>query len=220
LQISLGGGLYDVNGLRYLPRQDGGDNGRISQYAIYVSTDGANWGTAVASGTFADTADEQEVLFAPVLATHVRLVALGSYDGDPWTSVAELNVLGDVSSVNPIDTDNDGIFDDQDNCILIPNGPLIPNAGDNSQRDTDGDGYGNMCDADLINTDGLNTVNLSDYSQFRGVFGTSAPGVAPYSLSDHADFNGDGVVNLSDYSIFRASFGKAPGPSCCAISQP
>ena len=97
LQISLGG-RYTISGLRYLPRQDGDDNGRIRQYEIYVSTDGASWGTAVASGTFPDTAAEQEVLFAPVPATHVRLVALNSYDGDPWTAVAELNVLGDTTS--------------------------------------------------------------------------------------------------------------------------
>ena len=72
------------------------------------------------------------------------------------------------------------------------------------QRDTDGDGYGNVCDADLT---GDGQVNLSDYSVFRSNFGSADP---------DADFNGDGVVNLSDYSIFRASFGKAPGPSCCA----
>ena len=97
LQISLGG-LYAISGLRYLPRQDGDDNGRIRRYAIYVSTDGATWGAAVTSGTFQDTAAGQEVSFAPVLATHVRLVALDSYDGDPWTSVAELNLLGNTTS--------------------------------------------------------------------------------------------------------------------------
>ena len=97
LQISLGG-LYAISGLRYLPRQDGDDNGRIRRYAIYVSTDGATWGAAVTSGTFQDTAAGQEVSFAPVRATHVRLVALDSYDGDPWTSVAELKLLGDTTS--------------------------------------------------------------------------------------------------------------------------
>ena len=98
----------------------------------------------------------------------------------------------------PSDTDGDGMHDNIDNCINVANA---------DQRDTDGDGYGNACDADLVNTDGLNIVNLSDYSVFRSVFGTADP---------DADFNGDGIVNLSDYSIFRAAFGKAPGPSCCA----
>ena len=98
----------------------------------------------------------------------------------------------------PSDTDGDGMHDNIDNCINVANA---------DQRDTDGDGYGNACDADLVNTDGQNIVNLSDYSVFRSVFGTADP---------DADFNGDGMVNLSDYSIFRAAFGKAPGPSCCA----
>jgi len=94
-----------------------------------------------------------------------------------------------------VDTDSDGVFDNLDNCIAHLNA---------DQRDTDGDGYGNVCDADLT---GDAQVNLSDYSVFRSKFGTTDP---------DADFNGDGTVNLSDYSIFRAAFGKAPGPSCCA----
>jgi hypothetical protein len=110
-----------------------------------------------------------------------------------------------------LDSDNDGVPDYQDNCILKPNGPLIPDAGGNSQRDTDGEGYGNIFDADLNNFDAL--LNLSDYSGFRSVFGAPSPLSLP---AEHGDFNGDGLVNLSDYSIFRSSFGKAPGPSCCA----
>lgn len=106
------------------------------------------------------------------------------------------------------DEDKDGIPDITDNCTSVAN---------SDQRDTDADGYGNICDADF---NGDNTVNLSDYSQFRSVFGTTAPGVEPYTLSDHADFDGSGQVNLSDYSIFRSSFGGAPGPSCCGTSAP
>ena len=100
-----------------------------------------------------------------------------------------------------IDTDGDTIDDAIDNCTLVAN---------TDQRDTDGDQYGNICDADLVNTDGLSIVNLSDYSLFRSAFGKP---VVLNTLTDHADFTGDGFVNLSDYSIFRASFGKAPGPS-------
>jgi hypothetical protein len=96
------------------------------------------------------------------------------------------------SILSGLDTDGDTIDDAIDNCTLVPN---------TDQRNTDGDLYGNICDADL-NNDG--TVNLSDYSAFRSAFGTSDP---------DADFTGDGQVNLSDYSIFRRSFGKAPGPA-------
>jgi hypothetical protein len=105
------------------------------------------------------------------------------------------------------DTDSDGIPDSSDNCTLVANGTLIPDAGGNSQLDTDGDGYGNVCDADL-NNDAI--VNLSDYSLFVSVFGTTATTPA----QENADFNGDGQVNLSDYLIFRSYFGQTPGPSC------
>nr|WP_305000427.1 hypothetical protein [Thiohalobacter thiocyanaticus] len=69
------------------------------------------------------------------------------------------------------------------------------------QRDTDGDGYGNRCDADLDNS-GL--VNLADFSLYRQRYGTD---------DADADFNGDGIVNLSDFSIFRSFYGNPPGPS-------
>ena len=101
-----------------------------------------------------------------------------------------------------LDTDGDGVDDALDNCILVAN---------TDQRDTDADQYGNFCDPDF-NSDG--TVSLDDFSQFRSVFGDTAPGVVPYVLADHADFNGDGTIDLSDNSIFRSLFGSAPGPSC------
>ena len=81
------------------------------------------------------------------------------------------------------DTDDDGIADGVDNC------PLTANA---NQRDTDGDGLGSLCDADLDN-DGV--VNLRDYGMFRQRFGTADP---------DADFNGSGLVTNSDFAIFRS----------------
>jgi large repetitive protein len=41
-----------LGGFRYLPRQVGGTNGTFALYRLYVSTDGINWGTPVASGDF------------------------------------------------------------------------------------------------------------------------------------------------------------------------
>jgi hypothetical protein len=110
-----------------------------------------------------------------------------------------------------VDTDSDGVFDNLDNCTLVANGPnTFPANSPLIQRDTDGDGFGNICDGDITG-DGI--VNLSDFSIFRSVFGAIAPAIAPFVASDHGDFNGDGSVNLSDFSIFRAYFGGPPGPS-------
>jgi DNA-binding beta-propeller fold protein YncE len=50
LVVDLGQG-YQVSGISYLARQDG-PNGRIADYEVYLSSDGASWGPAVASGTF------------------------------------------------------------------------------------------------------------------------------------------------------------------------
>jgi len=111
---------------------------------------------------------------------------------------ALLSVAGTAAA---LDSDKDGVDDAIDNCTDAPNGTLLPE-GDSaiSQRDTDGDNFGNVCDPDL-NNDG--TVSTEDFSLFRAVFGTSDP---------DADFNGDSTVSTEDFSIFRAYFGGPPGP--------
>jgi hypothetical protein len=101
-------------------------------------------------------------------------------------------VLGNATTLPCSDADNDGIPDMNDNCTLVAN---------TDQRDTNGDGYGNICDADLS---GDLLTNLTDFSLLRLAFGTAGP---------DADFNGDGTVNLSDFSLFRIMFGSPPGPS-------
>lgn len=90
------------------------------------------------------------------------------------------------------DSDGDGIADGSDNCIEVAN---------NDQRDTNGDGFGNICDADL-NNDG--TINFTDLGLLRTVF---------FGADTDADFNGDGVVNFLDLGILRSTFFGAPGPS-------
>ena len=101
IDINLGA-FYDVSGFRYLPRSDS-EYGRISGYEFYVSTDGTTWGTAVGTGTFANNSSEQEVTFTAKTGQYVRLVATSEVNGNPWTSVAEINVLGD-SGATPTPT--------------------------------------------------------------------------------------------------------------------
>lgn len=99
--------------------------------------------------------------------------------------------FADTVTAPVVDTDGDGVADNLDNCKLVTNA---------NQRNTDGDGYGNICDADL-NNDGI--VNQLDSGLFRAAFG---------STNANADFNGDGIVNQLDAGIFRARFGSVPGP--------
>src|ERR1035437_3018574 len=92
IQIDMGTGNL-ITGFRYLPRQDGGVNGRIGQYEFYATNDPSNWGTPLATGSFANDATEKQVLFAPNTYRYIRLRALTEANGGPWTSMAELTVL-------------------------------------------------------------------------------------------------------------------------------
>ncbi|MFI5999597.1 endo-alpha-N-acetylgalactosaminidase family protein [Streptomyces sp. NPDC051366] len=85
------GASYDVSALHCLPRQ-AQSNGRIADYQVFTSTDGVNWGTAAAAGTFPNTTARQDVTFTPRTARYVRLKATSEVAGNPWSSVAELNV--------------------------------------------------------------------------------------------------------------------------------
>jgi len=101
------------------------------------------------------------------------------------------------------DSDSDGVYDNNDNCIFVANGPDITDLGGNSQRDTNGDGYGNACDADL-NNDGI--VNWYDGVFFYYMQNNNNP---------DADFNGDGIVDDLDKAILIATsaLNQPPGPS-------
>ncbi|MFK8014491.1 MAG: thrombospondin type 3 repeat-containing protein [Gammaproteobacteria bacterium] len=100
----------------------------------------------------------------------------------------------------PADVDDDGVLDAVDNCTSVANP---------RQLDTDEDGYGNACDADL-NNDGI--VNVVDLGALRSVFfATDEPA---------ADLNGDGVVNVADLGVFRTLFFAPPGPSALAPVPP
>ncbi|MBJ6366663.1 discoidin domain-containing protein [Snuella sedimenti] len=100
IQINLGDS-YNITGLKYLPRQSG-SNGTIAGYEIYVSADGTNWGTAVATGTWANNTSEKTVTFTSKTGSFIRLVATSEINGNVWTTAAEINVLGtEASECNP-----------------------------------------------------------------------------------------------------------------------
>lgn len=90
------------------------------------------------------------------------------------------------------DSDGDAVPDDADNCTAVANP---------DQRDTNGDGFGNLCDPDL---DDDCMVNFNDLAAFKLVIFTSDP---------DADFDGNGFVNFLDLARMKSNFFQAPGPS-------
>ncbi|KAF2865028.1 hypothetical protein BDV95DRAFT_600043 [Massariosphaeria phaeospora] len=89
---------YVVNGVSIQPRQDNVGNGRIGEHRIELSTDGNNWGSAVAVGAYVNDATTKKTTFVAKPARYVRITALTEAQGQnyPWTSAAEINVYGDV----------------------------------------------------------------------------------------------------------------------------
>lgn len=98
------------------------------------------------------------------------------------------------------DADGDSILDHLDNCSLVTNP---------DQLDTNGDGFGNACDAD-VNNDCV--INFLDLVVLQGDFLSSG--------SLDTDLNGDGVVNFLDIATFSNNFLAAPGPSGLSTSCP
>jgi hypothetical protein len=122
------------------------------------------------------------------------------YIGDPLMRVAQ-----PVSQRDPSDLDGDGVDNASDNCITLPNP---------EQRDTNADGFGNACDAD-IDGDGLVTTSwgaafpLKDRGDLEWIALTAVNG--PYDPNH--DLDGDGQVDHLDVSIAQLFLFRPPGPS-------
>lgn len=87
------GSTYQVNGFSYLPRQSG-TNGMFKGYEIYVSADGQDWGTPVATGQFPNSIAVQRVDFTAKPGRYVKFVGTSSLNGAVFGSAAEFNVYG------------------------------------------------------------------------------------------------------------------------------
>lgn len=86
------GAAATVCGVEYLPLQVASVNGTVADYQVFVSTDGEEWGSPVASGRFAATKTAKYVPLPPTAARYIRFVALSEINGNPWASMAEFRV--------------------------------------------------------------------------------------------------------------------------------
>jgi hypothetical protein len=130
--------------------------------------------------------------------------AAGDYDGD-----GDLNGADNCPATPNADqanSDADSRGDVCDNCTLVAN---VGQAGTGpAQNDVDDDGFGNICDADLNNT---NLTTSGDYTILRNALNTNTP---------NADMNGSGLVTSSDYTLLRNRLNTPPGASglaCAAL---
>jgi hypothetical protein len=90
------------------------------------------------------------------------------------------------------DLDSDGVFNLSDNCIAASN---------TDQRDSNQDGFGNVCDPDLDNN---LVVDNADLALLLAVLGQARA---------DADNNGDGTVDSLDLGFTLSYYGGVPGPS-------
>ncbi|MEN8193931.1 MAG: discoidin domain-containing protein, partial [Bacteroidota bacterium] len=95
IQIDLGANCK-IKGFKYLPRQDGGINGTIADYEFYVSADDTNWGNSVSNGTFDPNTELKEIYFDEVEGRFIKMTATSEINGGPWTSMAELILVGEI----------------------------------------------------------------------------------------------------------------------------
>lgn len=139
---------------------------------------------AYAEDLFADTTTPEVVDFKTMFDASTQ----------KSTVIASAEFAGSVVAPTAPDTDGDGVADNLDNCKRVANA---------NQRDTDGDGYGNICDADFNQN---KVVDPTDLSKLKALLGKVSP-------NGHEELNGNGIVDPTDLSIAKGYLGKMPGPS-------
>ncbi|HVH07594.1 MAG TPA: TIGR03790 family protein [Myxococcota bacterium] len=117
------------------------------------------------------------------------------YLGDPLMTIAQ------PATARSADQDGDGVPDATDVCRDLPNP---------DQRDTDGDGFGNLCDADVDN-DGRITTSWGRADR-PGDIERIALAAQNFAYDANYDLDGDGKVTKRDVSLAQVSAFLRPGP--------
>ena len=90
------GKSYEISGFTYLPRQHGGLNGTIRGYELYVTDNPKKYGKPVIESKFTETNGESIVkLKSKAVGRYVKFRATSEVNNNPWTSIAEMQILVD-----------------------------------------------------------------------------------------------------------------------------
>jgi hypothetical protein len=129
---------------------------------------------------------------------------------DTWAAQAyAILVLQRSVGGGCIDTDGDGVCDEDDNCPLTPNadqadrdqdgvGDVCDNCVDvfnPGQEDSDGNGIGDACSVQVMkcDMDGDGDIDRNDINVVFGLRGTTSPPSDPL-----ADVDDNGIININD----------------------
>ncbi len=184
------GPVVVIEGMPFAIPVGANDTGFANPVSVSVTTLPAQ-GTISAISPAGPAAGMTITYTANAGATGIDSFAYEMTDSTPRSDQATVSVV-----ISP-DTDEDGVPDNADNCTLLVNP---------AQCDSDGDGYGNRCDADMNNN---GSTNAQDTALFRQQLGK--PSVGP--AFNTADLNCNGAVNAQDTALFRQLLGSPPGPS-------
>ncbi|MEL7449977.1 MAG: hypothetical protein AAFN78_12260 [Pseudomonadota bacterium] len=132
-------------------------------------------------------------VMSDVIQLRIISSASPAWAGDAIESELQLEAIQSRA-----DSDLDGVNNDLDNCTDRPNPDQI---------DSNGDGFGNACDADLDNDC---QISFSDLGILKSVFFTD---------DADADLTGDGQVNFADLGVMKGDFFGAPGPGLGACGD-
>ena len=202
------GETYELESFHYLPRQGDNVNGRIKDYQLYVSDSFSNWGIPVVSGSFPNTANEQIVLFSSLpIGRYLRLVALSEVNGQPFTSLSEINFMGRIFDGN---LPPRGTIDNPTQNVTIITGDSVYFSGtgldpDNNFPLTYQWNFGDPMVADVaedspgfvqFNHPGTYTVTFT----VSDAFGRPDP-VPPTRIVKVADYVGDNLIPQTEWRL-------------------